>query len=1205
MSSEEKAKSDPLRGTNVTSTIATGGGGGVFQSRVGALYLANMLTGFPTAFSLHGYRVEELRFEARYAGAHTDDIFCKVKSAEGKHLQLIQCKRGLNITASNEDFVDGLQGAWRDFLRVEGSPFDRSCDVLVLATTAPATVANQAAKRLCELSRASVNLADFLLKLHTPKLLSRKHTEVWEVFKEVSKNTLADEYTDELVFQLLRRLRIDVHDLGTDSSQELSLIQALLMSGQSGDSGELVWDGLVSYVFSQGTGVGTVTRNTWTTTANAGLQQAVNRLNLQRGLGGIAEHFSESSRLQLSLISTALPNGTHIPRGECLARVLAGFEERQLAIVTGGPGAGKSAVMAGLAPLLRESGPLFFFRADELDKPSLATVLSLAGVPDPMLTIASIFRGGTPTVVIDSLEKVLEARNPGALEELLALVRQNKGAKLCITTRSYALNPLYTNFLTGFSSQVVEVPLLSDLEISAAVVGSDIEEAVVKDAGVRAVLRAPYYLRLAFNFTAGGTTLPSVSGNDLRRMLWTARIAPSKGLPQGMAARRQVAFDQVCYQRTERFAQFVEAPVDAEAVTSLLQDAVLVTDAADRVAPAHDVLEDWSLFFRIEREVRSAERDWAALFARLRSHAGMRRALRTWTAQRSAEGDTDAYALLDAALRQDSAIPQLWRDEVAIGLLRSDQVESLVARLASNVSFDNESLLKRLGHLLRVACKGPSSIDYSSLADDTANKEILARIGMAAPVGKAWDVIVQLVAKVFPLLPPESHPWVVQLADDAIAHNESWRRPSKRVRDVFSIAEHYCVNDNETWYGGQSIGRRFYALLCSCCGADTTRFKAFIEVLLRRLAHESDGRDFYSEERLEFMIDFKHSREPSYFTPDMAREVFRTLYTVTEPRLRRNFRTHGWESDFGLTERAADKFFPPSVLQGPFRSLLLYSFPKSLRFLVELCNHAASAFAKAHPDKVVILQPEVSPNARTHVHDWRLWTAYRGHSVTSYLLNCALMSLEERLLIEAEDQPEITSQVIEVILETGESSLTTGLAAGVLMANPNLVTEKMLSIFKCSAFFADDIARSVHEPRALAIHGGHDGLDSERQNERGASNRLPHRRKTLEGLALQLQFNRPDLRDAIFAILDKHTADLAAATHAPEGWRMTLKHMDARGLKFGKPVGDGNLVPLEVADLEPELKQYSDQAEDRAQLMNRLAAVRLWARAITDRCAHR
>lgn len=1199
MSKKEDPQRDSLQGTQVMSTVATGGGGSVFQARVGALYLANMLTGLPTAFCLHGARVEELRFEARYTGAHTDDIYCRLSDANGSWLQLIQCKRGLNATAGNTDFIDGLQGAWRDFLGIQKSPFDRACDVLVLATIAPATAANQAAKRLCELARASVDLADYLQKLDS-RLFDKKHKVTWEAFKTISKEILTDKYTEELVLQLLRRLRVDIHDLGTDSSQELSLVQALLTAGPPGDSGELVWDGLVSYVQEQGITVGTVTRSTWSETAKEGLQAAISRLTASRGLGSVAERLTARALLQLSLILTNLPNGAHVPRGECVGRVLAGFDERQLVIITGGPGVGKSAVVSELAPLLRESGPLFFFKAEDLGEPSLAAMQSLSGLPDPVLGIDALLRTAQPTVIIDSLEKALEAQNPGAIEELLALVHKHKGARLCITTRSYALNSLYTNLLSGFSSQVVDVPLLTDAEISAAVAGSPLERPVAEDASVREVLRAPYYLQLAFKSIAAGAALPSASGNDLRRTLWTERVAPSKGLPPGLGLRRRTAFDSVCYLRTERFAQFVEAPTDAEAVTSLLQDDVLVQDAADRVAPAHDVLEDWSLFFQVEREVRSAERDWAALFTKLRSHAGMRRALRSWTAQKSAEGDEDAYALLRAALRPDPTIPQLWRDEVAIGLLRSERIEELVAKLGGNGAFNNVALLQRLSHLLRVACKGPTSIDYSHLADDPANKELIARIGMAAPVGKAWDVVIGLVARAFPTLPPEAHSWVVQLAEDAVAHDDSWHKPSQRVADVFNIAEHYCRRDNESWYREQSVGKRFYALLCRCSGADPARFKVFVDVLLERISGGTEGRDMYAEERLEFLTNVKHCREPAYFNPDLVRKAFRALYVEPEPRAVRHYYSPGWEASLGLSERAAHRFFPPSALQGPFRSLLLYSFAKSVRFAVELCNHAAASFAKFHPEEITVIPPEKSPNGRPHIHDWRLWSAYRGHSVSSYVLNCALMALEERLLIEAKVQPDFISKVLEVILEIGESSFTTGLVAGLLMAHPTLVTEKMLSIFKCPEFFGDDIARSVGEATSLAIHGGHDGLDDERQKERIASNQLPHRRQHLEMLVLQLQFNRPDLRDGIFAILDKHIEDLKGATDVPDGWRIGLKRMDARGMKRGEPVGEERLVPLEIAELEPDLKEVSERAELRSQLMNRLATVRLWAGAITQ-----
>lgn len=111
------------------------------------------------------------------------------------------------------------------------------------------------------------------------------------------------------------------------------------------------------------------------------------------------------------------------------------------------------------------------------------------------------------------------------------------------------------------------------------------------------------------------------------------------------------------------------------------------------------------------------------------------------------------------------------------------------------------------------------------------------------------------------------------------------------------------------------------------------------------------------------------------------------------------------------------------------------------------------------------------------------------------------MSLEERLLIEAKSKPELVKQAIQLILDRGTSSFTTSVVASLMMAHPSLVTEKMLGIFKCSWFFVDDFSRCQSEPEVLAIHGGHDGLDSERQKERIASKNLPHRRHTLVILA--------------------------------------------------------------------------------------------------------
>lgn len=1203
MNKSKSKKRKPLEGTQVVSPIATGGAGGVFQARVATLYLANMLTGAQTTFGLQGGRVRSLRVEARYTGAHTDDIYCRLQGKSSEWLQLVQCKRGLDAVPSNTDFVESLEGAWRDYLGVEKSPFERSCDVLVIATVAPSTAASRAAKRICELSRASSDLGDLLQKLQSG-LFNAQHKRTWESFVTVSKATLEEKYSDVELFSLLRRLRIDIHDLGSDSSQELSLVHALLESDSPGGYGERVWNGLFTYAFEQGVQVGTITPATWKDTASQDLQALVSGVSVRRGLADTVDRFSVRAERQLSLIATSLPNNAHIPRTELIARVIDAFDTHQAVVVAGSAGAGKSGVLAELAPVLVESGPLFFFRADELDHSSLSTVLTSGGMTDGLVGMDTMLEAcARPTVVIDSLEKALESQERGALEELLALVRKHPNVRLCVTTRSYALNALFANFLYQFSLDVVDVPPLTDDEMLHAVAGTPLERLVRIQGHIRDVLRAPFYIRLALTHTASGAAIPGTSTTDIRFVLWSEKVAPTSGQVAHLSTRRRAAFEQVCYARTERFAQFVERPSDAEAILALIQDGVLVSDLADRVAPAHDVLEDWALFFKVEREVRATERDWSRLFEKLGTHAGMRRALRSWIAERSAVNDDDALALLETSLSPtEEGIPQLWRDEVAIGLLRSDAVETLIDKLSLRVNFDNAALLQRLAHLLRVACKGPTSVDYSDTEDSPSYKEARLRLGMAAPVGKAWDILIKLVAEAFPRLSPENHLWVVKLAEDALSHDVEWFRPSRRTKYVFEMAESICIKDEGAWHREETIGKRFFALLCRSCGGAPDRFSAFIESLINRRAQVTSRRDFEADERLTFLVDIRHSREPSRFTPNLVWRVFSSLYLAHGPRERERYGAGRWEEQLGLTALAEHAFFPPSALQGPFRQLLLHALPGSVRMVVELCNHCARSFARAEPGSVLMVPAEESPNGKLHFHCDEFWTAYRGLHVTSYLLNSALMALEERLLLEAKPHPQYVTHVLELILELGESTLTTGLVAGVLSAHPELMTERLLAIFKCPEFFSSDLGRTVHETSALAINGGNDGLDEARQQERIKSNRLEHRKVSLETLLLRLQFDFPHLRDAIFSVLDRHIENLAGAPSAEfDGWRVALKRMDARGLRLGPPTPDGKYRVLEIADLDEDLKLASDEAQLRLGKTNRIAGLRVWAAAVTGR----
>lgn len=1198
MSKMAKELRDPLKAKKISSPVATGGGGLSFQARTQALYLANMLTGIPTVQSLSGGRVTAVRYEARYTGAHTDDIVCDVSGDDGQLWKcFVQCKRSIDAVESDISFVESVEAAWRDWL--DGAGFQRARDVLVIASAAPASSSLTAAQRVCELARSSSTFQDLAQKLEAPHLFDKSVVQAWRVLQTISRNTLTDRYTDDELFAFVRRLRFDIHNLGFADTQESVLIAALIGSccGQPED-GALLWTGLVDFCLEMGQLPGTATMETWRLKASEPLRRAFSGSGAGRaGLVQAWQLLVQRAKLQLSLVSTELPNKIHLPRQNVHAELLSKLNAHQLIVVTGGPGVGKSGIVASIAPVLAESGPLFFFRADELDHGSLDVALAAGGISAGLQALSEGLRSYTSaTVVIDSLEKALEYSKRGAIEELIELVHRNANVRLVVTVRSHALSALYANFLYPLSYTVVEVPHLDETELSLAMGQGEFSPQEQADAKLRLVLRAPIYLRLALASRKRGADLVSEDANDLRRLLWQECVAPSTGGDRGLAQRRQAVFEDICFIRTDRLSQFVERPADGEAIEALIRDELLVTDPAGRVAPAHDVFEDWALFFRVEREVRASEQNWPALFVKLGTHAGLRRAFRVWTSERAAVNDINATGLLDYCLTTTDASP-LWRDEALIGLLRSPACEQLVNRFERELSRSGFALLKRMVHLLRVACTGPASSQPVGTEAGDLEKEARIRLAMTAPMGAAWGHVLQLVNAHKEALPEEAWGWVAPLLTDAIG-GHTWYVSNATTKVIFNLADHYLSRYDGPWRGDNSLAKTYFGFLIRSVGGELNRAHAYFDSLIHRIEAMPAARDFETEQKLEYALKFVNSYALAYFLPDVVCRALKAMYVGTSET---GYRRAGFgrEAEFGIRERSSLTFFPASCLTGPFRKLLHHS--KGIRFVVELANESASAFARENNENIQVFAGPESPNATGHLHSMELWLAYRGMGSTPELLSSALMALEERLLDGAQEGYPVTT-ALEWILENGTSSLTTGVVSSVVTAYPQQMSEKLLGLFKCPGFFAADRTRLASEHGALAVHGGHDGLDSERQKERLNSNKLPHRKMDLEGLVLRLQLEGFPLKQKIQTILDVHNHALAktAELARDDYWRIALKRMDSRELHIGPPVGDGNYHSLEITKLDEDLKKKAEDAQSRMAIVNRRAILQLWASAVIE-----
>jgi hypothetical protein len=1198
---------NPLAGKQVSSPVSTGGGGILFQARTQALYVANMLTGLPTAPGVAGGRVLSVRFEARYTGAHTDDIYCEVEAPSSERWRcFVQCKRKFDVIESDSTFADAYQAAWRDWL--DQGPFRRSRDTLSIASTAPASTSLDAAREVCQLARASDDLADFLKKLKAPGLKAKRVPEAWRVFCELSKPMLDTAYSDDQVLAFTKRLRLDVHDLGSDDTQEMVMLGASLGAWCSQpEKGELFRAALTEYCLEMGQKPGTATAASWRTSAPAALQEAFDA-GIAGATGATAGWVKLVARAehQLGLVGTALPNGVHLDRPTVQEELLTRAAEHPLVVVTGDAGVGKSGAIATAARGLAAGNPILFFRADELDYPSLDASLVATGVTSGVLVLNAAFQAHERVVlVIDSLEKALEFEKRGALEELLGLAAKHKSVRVVITVRSYALAALLANFLYTSSFGLVEVEPLSDEELSTALAASNFAAGEQKSEQLRKVLRIPFYLKLAIARRTSAGALPTLTAGELRKFLWEEAVSPSAS-KAGLAQRRRLVFDTTCFTRTERLTQFVDPPSDAEAVESLKRDGILVADGHGRVAPGHDVLEDWSLYFRVEREVARAEQDWPALFDALGTHSGLRRAFRSWTSDQADLGNKDALALLAHCVTSPE-VPALWRDEAFIGLLRSDAAERLLRIFEPELVKNDFTLLRRVTHILRVACKGPAKTHGAPFDDSELAKEAHIRAAMTTPVGESWTHVVSMVDKHKSSFAPGTWSWVAALLEDAVKAC-TWYAPTSLSKAIHNVAAYYVHSFDEAWSRNDGgLHKRFFTLFIAGVANDPERVRDHLNALIARVrAARARRRDFQAEERLSYTLTFLNSVAPAVYIPLSLWGALLALHVSGENEDEEDddFRSSDWRrgASFGFKDQGVSPFFPASCMSGPFRHLLTYHPQMAVRFIVTLANNAAAHFMGFTENRVVVIPPEQSPNGREHLHSEELWLSYRGLAVSDDLLASALMALEERLLSDALAEPARATERLDWLLENGTSTLTTAVAASVVAAHPHAFTAQFLRLARCPDFFLADRRRSAGERMSLAVLGGQDGLDKYRQKERTDSNNLPHRQLDLESVALKLQLEGK-CRDEVFAALDEHIRKLESqpASERDDVWRVALKRMDLRGLKLGPPVGTGSYRILEIADLDPDLAAKSKVAEERMAHANRRARLQLWAASAAGR----
>src|SRR5690606_18284932 len=114
--------------------------------------------------------------------------------------------------------------------------------------------------------------------------------------------------------------------------------------------------------------------------------------------------------------------GFHIDRTNIKKSILESVNQSDISIITGYPGVGKSSILKDIfGEELSCTLPLIF-KADQLNKTSLAQVFSEIGINFNLIDLFSLISAvPNKIIVIDSAEKPLEAQPDSAFKQLLSI----------------------------------------------------------------------------------------------------------------------------------------------------------------------------------------------------------------------------------------------------------------------------------------------------------------------------------------------------------------------------------------------------------------------------------------------------------------------------------------------------------------------------------------------------------------------------------------------------------------------------------------------------------------------------------------------------------------------------------------------------------------------------------------------------------------
>ncbi len=1198
-----------------TTPFQTGGGGTNFEQSVQAGFLLSLILKLPLPI-LSEAEVTGMAFQASSKGYKTDDLLLEANQNASNVRMLMQVKHQIAFTLKNETFKEVVTAFWSDFNN--NDLFAKDKDKLVVVTGNVAINVRAHLVTVLNYARTSATADDFYFRSNAVQ--TKK--EQLDLFRELLKQANNDlPVSDDVLWSFLRCVHILEFDFSNDSSaDETHFLQLIkITKSHSCNKPETdIWNNIVKVATHYNSTGGHITQTN--------LKDALDVSCFEiKFVNAFAKDLSKLMR-DSSLVMEPIQDNIQGLRFEMSAEKEAFINSiftNQITIVTGIPGAGKSALVK---TIIREGiyTGYIIFKADQLQKSTLASVLASQGINSAVHDIMdclSLF--SSPVIFIESAEKLLEGDFGNAFTQLVSLLEKNPDIRLVLSARSYAVDLIIQRYgLPQEKINTISVAPLGDSDLEKAIQQFPVLGSILNYVQIKELLRSPKYLALALITVQRDTSVESnITMAVFKSKLWSAVIEDSTHRGSGLPVKRQKAFYSIALKRARAMSLFVEPDdtLDWEAIDALENDEVLYQQGNNhQYAPAHDIFEDWALVRYVssvfEKNPKSID-----FFQGLGHEPAIRRAFRLWVSDQLQANSNDIASLLRGTINEPD-VERYWADELLIAVFRSDEAAYFFLNFKDDLLADNCTLLARCIHLLRTCCREMIKSDIS-----------ISKEPIPMPIGSGWPQCLYFISQnaesveevriiILNFLIDWEYRFLFTEKPLDISEIEAFKSLILRyIGQVENGDKFWTTRERESY---QQILVTSLFRICGFAREET-------EALIRRSMKKGDDEGWRVGRWgqvynivLRNILGGVNSRNICFLFPDIVIEICKKAWRYRKPplpkdadeftRMMHQSRGHSLDMDERWGIKDKHLFFPPGIYKTPVYNLFLAYPEKTLSFVIDFVNTSVQNYAtgdydyKHHLEKVSILG--LRKGARKIWGAKELWMMYRGMSVTSYLLESLMKSLEKYLLELCErNRPRDRERVkafFDFIYANANSVAPIGVLSSVAMAYPNVVGESMPSLFSIPEAYSWDFQRRMEESGAMTIY------DSELpwyvHEEKVASKALPHRTRGNRGMSdfvIDLQFNNKSINDELFKLFDRMKK--LKSIKSSIVYKKILTEIDARKWKPQEYSEESGGFPIKPEYAE-DVKEMMDEGKDLVVQQNKASHCRrlveeLYKSSDTDR----